>query len=516
VTNPQKIDIMKKLLYTTVLATGLAFSSCSTFLDVNDDPNNIKGVQVSQLLPSVTVNIGYMGASDLLRYSTLLMQQFSGQGPNTGFATFKEYERYNINNSDVNGQWSTIFSTIVSDLELMIAQSTTENSPHYAGVGKILKAYVYQIVVDSWGDTPYSEAGRHSANFYPKFDDDEAIYKDLIRLLDDGIKDVSATTSTMSPNVNSTIYSGATWAASQTKWIQFANTLKLRIFLHYSAKDPAFTSAQITALINSGAKFMASNADNFQMLFLSESQRQNPLYSMENGQFKNQFFPHRFIVDLMNSKNDPRRASYFIPFPFNSSPAAYKGASALDPDPSANYSRSYQYVYGTPSAPNQALINANGSLKDGAITFSGNSPARLLTFAEYNFIRAEAALLYSAPGSVQSFFEAGIRASMTDAAVSAADVTTYLTANGTLKGTPQQMLQQIINEKYVANHAVLVEPWTDYRRTGYPALTPFKTPFAIYDEVPRSLFYAQSETSNNPNAKQKSTMLERVFWDTRK
>ncbi|GAB4022030.1 SusD/RagB family nutrient-binding outer membrane lipoprotein [Spirosoma koreense] len=507
---------MKKLLYTSVLATGLALSSCSTFLDINDDPNNIKSVQVSQLLPSATVNIGYMGGSDLFRVTSLWAQQFSGQGPNTGLGTFKEYERYNVTNSDINNQWVTIFGTILSDLELMIAQATTEGSPHYAGVGKILKAYVYQVTVDSWGDVPYTEASRHSANFYPKFDDDEAIYKDLIRLIDDGIKDVSATTSAMSPNVSTTIYTGATWAASQAKWIKFANTLKLRIFLHYSAKDPAYTTAQITSLIGSGAKFMESTADNFQMAFLTESQRQNPLYSAENGQFKNQFFPNRYIVNLMNSKSDPRRAAYFIPFPFNSNPATYKGASALDADPSSAYSRNYQYIYGTPSAPNLSLINADGSLKDGAITFGGNGPARLLTFAEYNFIRAEAALAYGAPGSAQTFFEAGIRASMSDAGVSTADANAYVAANGTLQGTTSQMLEQLITEKYVANHAVLVEPWTDYRRTGYPALTPLKTPFAIYDEVPHSLFYAQSEISNNPNAKQKTSMLERVFWDTRK
>lgn len=509
---------MKKLIYTSVLAAGLSLSSCSEFLDVNNDPNNIQAVQVSQLLPSVTVNVGYMGASDLFRYASLLVQQFSGQGPNTGFATFKEYERYNINNSDVNNQWVRIFSTTLSDTELMIDQATKEGSPHYAGVGKILKAYVYQTTVDAWGDVPYSEASKHSANFYPAFDDDEAIYKDLIRLIDDGIKDVSATTSALSPNVNTTIYAAGTWAASQAQWIKFANTLKLRIFLHYSAKDPAYTTQQITALINSGAKFMESTSDNFQMAFLSESQRQNPLYSMENGQFKNQFFPHRFLVNLMNAKTDPRRSAYFVPFPYtaNTATATYKGASALDPDPSSAYSRNYRYIYGTPSAVNVALVNADGSLKDGAITYSGNAPARLLTFAEYNFIRAEAALAYGAPGSSQSFFEAGIRASMTDAGVAAADVTTYLAANGTLKGTPAQMLEQIITEKYVANHGVLMEPWTDYRRTGYPALTPLKTPFAIYDEVPHSLFYAQSEISNNIKAKQRSTMLERIFWDTRK
>lgn len=507
---------MKKILYTAALLTTLMVSSCSDYLDVNEDPNNIKAVQISQLLPSITVGIGYTAASDLMRYGSLMTQQFSGQGPNSGFATFKEYERYNINDSDLNNQWVRIFGANVSDLELMISQATTENSPHYAGVGKILKAYLYQTTVDAWGDVPYTEAGKFTANLYPKFDDDERIYKDLIQLIDEGIRDISEATSVASPNQFSTIYASPTWAVAQGRWTRFANTLKLRIFLHYSAKDPAFTGQQITALVNSGARFMESNADNFQMPFLAEAQRQNPLYSIENGQFKNQLFPNRFIINLMNGKNDPRRAAYFIPFPFGSTPAAYKGASVLDPDPSSAYSRNYSYLYGTPSAPNMTLVNTNGSLRDGAITFSGNSPARMLTFAEYNFIRAEAALAYGAPGTAQPFFEAGIRASMTDAGIAAADVTAYLTANGTLKGTPQQQLEQLITEKYVANHAVLLEPWTDYRRTGYPALTPLKTPLAIYDEVPRSLFYAQSEISNNPNAVQKKSMLERVFWDTRR
>lgn len=502
------------LKYTLLFSLLIASISCKKFLDVNNDPNNILQAPISQILPSATVNIGYMGASDLFRYSGLFMQQFSAQGPVSAGNTFKEYERYNVNNSDINNQWNTIFGTILSDLQLMITKATEEGSPHYAGVGKLLSAYMYQVSVDTWGDIPFSEASKFNANLYPKFDDDAAIYPELIKMIDAGITDVNAATSKLDPNVNSTFYAASTWAAAKTQWIKFANTLKLRIYLHYSRKDPAFATQQINALISSGAPFMASTADNFQMMFGAASQQQTPTASIEGGQFRNQFFPHRTLVDMMNAKSDPRRASYFVPFPYNSNPPLYKGSSILDPVASALYSRLHTYLKG-PATVNAALINPDGSLKDGAITYSGAAPARLLLYSEYNFTRAEAALTLNTAGDAQTFFAEGIRASMADAGVAQAAISNYITANGTLTGSTQEKLEQIINEKYIANFGVVIEPWTDWRRTGFPNIQPLKKPLAVYDEIPRILPYGLNESASNPNTPSRKDLLERVFWDVR-
>ncbi|MEO7562482.1 MAG: SusD/RagB family nutrient-binding outer membrane lipoprotein, partial [Ferruginibacter sp.] len=88
----------------------------------------------------------------------------------------------------------------------------------------------------------------------------------------------------------------------------------------------------------------------------------------------------------------------------------------------------------------------------------------------------------------------------------------YLAANGTLAGTNDQQLQQIIEEKFVALYGVTMESWTDYRRTGYPALVPPAN--AVTPVVPRSLFYPQSEIDLNPkNPGQKADLQVRVFWD---
>jgi len=102
---------------------------------------------------------------------------------------------------------------------------------------------------------------------------------------------------------------------------------------------------------------------------------------------------------------------------------------------------------------------------------------------------------------------------MTDAGVSTANIATYLTTSGTLTGTPAQQLEQIITEKYVASYGVAIEPWTDWRRTGYPVIAPPAN--AVVSFVPRSLYYPQSEIDLNPNAKQKTGLDVRVFWDKR-
>ena len=268
--------------------------------------------------------------------------------------------------------------------------------------------------------------------------------------------------------------------------------------------------AQITALVNTtGVQFFASNTDNFQMAFIDAPNQRNPIAQFESSR-ADYLFANNSMVSMMNTKADPRRAFYFVAFPYGST--SYKGVTPGDPA-GVNYSRIHSYLRGTASGT--PTPNAAGGITATALTYTGAAPIRMLTFAEYNFIRAEAALR-GAPGDAQAFFTAGITASMQAVGVAAADITTYLAANGTLTGTFDQKLKQIIEEKYVANFGVAVEPWNDYRRTGYPALVPPSNRMPEVINVPRSLFYPQVEIDLNTSApEQKPTDLQtRVFWDT--
>ncbi|RYY72919.1 MAG: SusD/RagB family nutrient-binding outer membrane lipoprotein [Gammaproteobacteria bacterium] len=509
---------MKKAFFIIACAFALSsISSCKKFLDINTDPDRLAAEQtdIAQLLTSVTANVGFTGGSDLQRFSALIAQQYSGQSTGAQNQT-QDYEKYLITGSDVNNLFGSIYATTLNDIEVIIRKANAENSPHYSGVAKILKAYTYQISVDAWGDLPYSEAEKERENLTPKYDDDEQLYKNLISLLDQGIAEVGASSSTRSPGANSLIYPES-FATAKTKWIKFANTLKLRIYLHYSKFDRNFMVTQITSLVNSGAQFMASNADNFEMPFANQARRQNPIHQFELDR-PNYLMANATLVDSMNVRQDPRRFTYFTQFPARS--GNFKGAKAGDAA-SQLYSRLHVFLRG--DTTNNPTPVANGSYSATSsttgYTYTGDAPVRMLTYAEYNFIRAEAAL-YGAPGDPQTFFQEGIKASMTMARVPVSaptatvpgTSTAYVTANGLLLGTADDKLKRIITEKFIANYGVVMEPWTDWRRTGYPAIN--KAGNAVIADIPRSLLYPQNEIDLNPNApKQKSSMLERVFWD---
>jgi hypothetical protein len=568
-----KLSYFKIMMFFTGVVT---ISSCKKFLDINKNPDALpdSNAPIAQLLTSAQVNLGFEGGSDLFRYTTLIMQQMSGEAsqPNQTY----EYYRYNITGSDENNVWGSMNATTLNDLELIIKQGST--SPYYTGVAKVLKAYEYSLMVDTWGKIPFSAAQQLTGNTQPAYDNDATIYSKLLQLLDAAIVDLNATSSVLSPGTNSVFYPNATFATVKPQWIKLANTIKLRLLLHYKKIDPTWIT-QINTLISSGATFMASNADNFSLPFYDLPSQRSPIAQFESSR-ANYLFADKFMVDLMSLKGDPRRPYYFTSFPFQASlplpatlstsaatgagnvltftattgaaagnviaginippnttatavtattitlsanvtgagvgagasiivaPNAFVAVSAAAPPAVANnnYSRIHTFLRG-------ALITPGAGILSG--TYSGAAPQRLVTFAEYNFIRAEHALAATGIAAAQVFYQAGITASMQEVGVSPIQIADYLTVNGTLPGTVAAALQKIIEEKYIALFGVSVEPWTDWRRTGYPLLTPVSNSINGVTSVPRTLFYPQSEIDLNPNCPgQKSPSLQdKVFWD---
>ncbi|WP_395077624.1 SusD/RagB family nutrient-binding outer membrane lipoprotein [Flavobacterium sp.] len=481
-------NIKKSKIIATLFLASLFASSCD-YDNTNIDPDSVLSAPINLQLTSLTVNVGFLAGSDLNRYSSLIMQQYSGQS-NGVLNQTQQYESYLISGSDQNNAWASMYAGLLNDAENIIKEATKSNSPHYSGVAKILKAYTYQIAVDTWGDIPFSETQLLTVNTKPKYDSDEVIYTEIIKLLDQGIAEVSATTSNISPGTNSTIYPGV-FSSTKNNWIKFANTLKFRMYLHYSEKNPAFAKSGIDGLIASSAPVFGSNADNFKMNFFDVANARNPIDQFETARV-GQLVANAKLVNIMNGKVDPRRTFYFTQVA-----GSYVGSiSGAAP---GNYSKFHTYLRGSLVTPT---------------TYTGAAPIRMLTFAEYNFIRAEAALRFTSAGIADTFFSDGITASMQDAGVNAADIATYLAANGTLTGTNAQKLEQIINEKFIANYGVVCEPWSDWRRTGYPTITLPSNAVTAY--IPRSLFYPQSEIDlNSGNVTQKTGMDVRVFWDTR-
>ncbi|UOG73899.1 SusD/RagB family nutrient-binding outer membrane lipoprotein [Hymenobacter tibetensis] len=466
--------------------------ACDDFLDVNQSPNAILVAPAPNVLVAAESHVGFQMGSDISRFSLLFAQQFAGQGG--GGIQGAEYDRYNLTATDINNVWrSGIYGGGLADLQKLIDQ-TQATSPHYAGVSKIMQAYLYGITTDTWGDIPYTEALKFATNVQPTYTASADVYTGLITLIDSGIEDLDKT-SALAISTDDLIYGG-----DLAKWKKFANTLKLRLYLHYYPKVSPTATSSIAKLLEQGPNsFMTSNADNFQLNFAAVSNNENPIHQFDLRR-PNQIFPSATIVNLMNGKTDPRRASYFTVFP--SGGQQYTGAvnGTGTNGVSTSFSRLHTFIRGAATTTGTTT------------TYTGAAPVRMLTFAEYNFILAE---YYQRTGNTTSAItalNAGIRASMTMADVSAADADAYvlrvpalIAANG--------LLRTIIEEKFVANFGVAVEPWTDWRRTGFPAL-PLATNAAV-QQIPRILPYSDLERVANPANTPARTDLTApsVFWD---
>jgi hypothetical protein len=240
-----------------------------------------------------------------------------------------------------------------------------------------------------------------------------------------------------------------------------------------------------------GNNYINSNSLDFEVPFGSTVGNQNPLYSFNFvNRTTDQMLSQR-LLNLMRSLNDEDRLAKYFTKPTGSFVAFDNGATTTAPT-LASRSKYNTFVTGT----------------------SGEAPARLLTFAQVNFILAEAALILGTAGDANAYYQAGIRANMDKLGLSA---DTYFAANPaivTLSGTTEQKRNQIITQKYISWIGNGIEAFNDYRRTGYPVLAIANNAAGHNPNViPTRLTYPLNELSRNPNTPNPITRTDvKVWW----
>ncbi len=513
-----KFNYKKIFTLTSLVLTMWAGVGCEKVLDVNVDPNKTVSNPPNLILTSAEAQLGFFMGADLFFFTGLFSQQIAAQN---GRQT-EAWDRYVIQPTEVNTVWRTnIYGGLLADLEEIIKKGSTIH-PAYIGIAKSIKAFGFALTTDTWGDVPYTQALKGTDNAQPAPDKSQDIYPALITLLDEAIVELRKTSPLVAPTTDDYIYGG-----NAQRWIRFANTLKLRLYLHMANSQGFNASTVQTFIANTPATdFMTGVADDFQMRFETVAQRQNPIHQFIVSR-TDDICTSSTVINLMNGKSDPRRASYFTPAPFSPAllttpPTGTTGYIGLRNGLGAGgvnngLSRIHTYSRG---AVTSTTIPAGPTLGVGALAYSGSAPLNMLTFAEYNFIRSEMALRYGTAGSAEDFYRAGIQASMVDVGVPAAQTTAYLASSAGTLGTGASALQKLIEEKYIANFAIAVEPWNDWRRTGFPLLQslPSTVDPANGGKFPRALPYPQQETDANPSLKaiQRNNLSERpVYWDTR-
>jgi hypothetical protein len=467
-----------------VLALTLAVmgAGCDSFLDVNTNPNAPEVAPADVTLGAVIANFGngVLGAWPA-KMSAEWTQQISFNRDVRGWA---DYDRYEMRPEDSSLLWDVVYTRVLNESKNIIESSEERGDWAYAAPGKVIHAWALAVATDVWGPIPMTEALDPEIRT-PAYDDQKAVYTNVLRLLDEAIEDENKPVfPTRVPEANDLLFSGERY-----KWVQLANALiaETHLKLAYAPGEDMRSHAQaaLTAL-QGGMKSNRDDAD-FRFPTTTAGRAMHPWNVLQTvaGYRISQYY-----VTLLQQRNDPR---------LNITANAASG----------NVRRGHKN--GDPQGPD-ANYSAVGAYFASDTLFTWKS------YAEQKFVEAEAQLIVNGPAGADAAYRAGIRANMEKMRVAAAAITTYINARPNLS-TLANPLEEIMREKYIANF-LKHEAWSDWRRTGYPTLTPVAN--ALLPGIPERFPWPSSELSEN-NASVQATaipaglagMSTPVWWASR-
>lgn len=456
---------MKKYIKSIIL-TAVSISlltSCQSELDhFNENPNSPITTTPSLLLAAMEVSTFSTHTSGLIRTANIFDQHLTG----TNVGQLGEISRYVISEQDINNEWNTIYGTTLISGHIL-TREFADQYPYYNGIGQVLTALNLGYATDMWGDVPYDEAFRaEEGNRTPKYNTQEEIYQRLQTILDEAIVNLKKPSSSnvSLPSDDDFIFNGDT-----KKWIKVAYVLKARYALRLSLID---TNAPQKALDYITASGISSNSDDANTYFPGTANGLNQWYAFEDSR-ANYLKMGAFYVDYLKATVDPR-----LPF-------------AVAKDANGNY---------TGNAADDQDTTTTSYI--GSAMASPTSPIGLITYAEAKFIEAEAKLRLGQDS--KPALTAAIAASVLKMTGAPATPTFLTAATGT------GSLATIIQQKYNALFLTL-EPYNDYRRTGFPALVPNQD--TDTKKIPVRLPTPSDERTYNPNATVVSNVTTNIWWD---
>lgn len=328
-------------------------------------------------------------------------------------------------------------------------------------IDDILQVYAYSLLVNTYGDMPYSRAFTDSIPF-PAYDDAKTVYYDLLNRLD-------TATGALNPSAGSLSAADAVYQGDPASWKKFGATLELKLALVIADVDLPTAEKYVQKAVAAGV--FQSNQDNAVIPYgASPTTNANPVYQALVISGRHDFCPGNLIVNTLLSWSDPRLPLYYTSF--NGS-----------------------YAGGIPGAGNSYVNFSQFSSQWLSPTF----PGEILDYAESEFLLAEAAERGMAvSGSAADHYANAITASITYWGGSTADAATYLAQPAVAYPTATGSWRQKIGyQKWIANANRGWDAWTEIRRLGYPNIDVVNPPVSSKGELPRRFTYPGNEETSN-------------------
>jgi hypothetical protein len=481
----------------TAIACTIMVSCGDDLAELNENPNeSTSGGSGPELFTSA---LGYYGLvlDGFFNEDDALFAQYTAGGPGVALV---DLERYFIEPTQFNNDWAYSYSDCLSDLNNVKANGNEA----LGGISEIFSVLIYQNLVDHFGDIPYFNALKGTADqggiLAPSYDDGKVIYDDLIVRLDAAIAVLSATEATVGPE--DLIYGG-----DLSKWIAFANSLKLRLLMRQSITgDQTAIGNQVRALISSGT-FISTSTDLARIPFGGATgQNYNPMYARREGGVGQFYVASKSSTDVLDNLADPRGLKLYDEA---EGPGGLVGLKQGDINELIS--------------PKKADFSFPSSVAYGIA-----NDVILMSHWEVMFLRAEADMRYGTTDDEKLMFDAAVTAHFVHVGLKASDAIAYLATNAVYNpGATTLAKSNLIGvQKWISMNGLQEsEGWIESRRfdqAGSNVFTNtttgiFKTPSRSTQAAgvfPSIYLYPQSEISlNAQNVPLGRVMTDKVFWD---
>ncbi len=471
-------------------------TSCSKdWLNINSDPNAILSAPDSLVFPSGVASVATVVGGQYAIMGGIWSQFFT---QNNTANQYKDLDGFNITTTTMDDQWDELYAGALEDFKYVREQAQQEKNWQLVLMSTVMEAYVYQVLVDLYDQVPYNEALLGSANMSPHYIGGQMVYDSLIMKINNAEKlDFTAKTS-KNPGSEDFLFGG-----NLTSWLQFANTLKLKIFLRQYYARPTVTSAGIAAMVNDAnfEGFLTTNAAMTQ--YQAQNLKDNPLYeeNIRTLNFTGNLAMSNTIYSWLIQNNDTFRLfKLFLP--------GDNGYAAL--------------VQGD-------FLNPNSDSKLWSVfNESPTDPVYFITAAESYFLQAEAILRgLITTGSVKAAYDKGVLSAFQQLGI---DGSSFIAPGGVYEykdSTLEANLEQIIVQKWASmagTHGL--EAYIEHTRTHYPKESLVKGTDPSYipgqwtlpvnasiKSFPKRLLFTDHEKDRNINTPAEVPVTTPVWWD---
>jgi hypothetical protein len=470
------------------LSLALGASACDNnkLTAVNKNPNAPEQVSASLLFPTAAVSSIRRIRSDLEITPSAFVHwpQYAAE------YQYPEISYYQFRPTTADGWFNAYYTGPLQDLAQALRQTTAANHPNETGPILVLRAFNYSTLTGFWGDIPFSQAGQGDKGIItPVYDKQQVVYDSLLKNLADA-NAMMGPTAGLTFETQDPVYGG-----DMVRWKKFANSLRARLGMNLSRIDANRAKSEVAAAIAAGG--FADNSDNAQITWPGDGTNNNPWWDTEkDGQgTRDDTRMSSTFIDTLKSLSDPRLQVFARPV---QDPSCTAGGAAMA-QCTVVAAGGYR---GQPNGLEAGDAGNRGpkASRLGPQVFAEDQPSYFMTYAEYSFIKAEAAERGWIAGSAAQFYTEGVTASLEQWGVSASAITAYL-AQPRITYTPGAAgLAQIGLQKWIALFTQGFEAWSEWRRTGFPNLTPVPNARTADKQIPRRIIYPQTEQSfNNAN-----------------